>query len=71
MSNFVPASGLVRREGILWGKAPYGERLKMVRTTDSPWNNTPQKPHTFEDLQLMYASAVVIEGAARVFNGNG
>jgi len=25
----------------------------MVRTTDSPWNNTPQKPHTFEDLQLM------------------
>lgn len=41
----------------------------MVRTTDSPWNNTPQKPHTFEDLKWRYARAVVIDGGSGVFNG--
>jgi hypothetical protein len=52
----------VRSEGIFRGRASSGERLKMVRTTDSPWNNTQQKPHTFQDVEVRYATAVVIDG---------
>jgi hypothetical protein len=33
----------------------------MVRTTDSPWNNTQQKPHTLQDVNWVYASAVVTD----------
>jgi len=44
--------------------------LKIVRITDSPWNDTQQKPHTFEDVHCVHASAVVIEGG-EVLNGRG
>jgi hypothetical protein len=37
-----------------------GERLKMIRTADSPPNNNAAKTHKFEVLVIRYANGVEV-----------